>query len=644
MTARRARSPTATRRSRSPSAASRSTATCTCPRRAPASCVFAHGSGSSRHSPRNRFVAAVLLRRGARHAAVRPAHARRRSDDPQPTSSTSSCSADRLVGGDRLAARAGRTRPRLPVGYFGASTGGGAALVAAARTGPDVAAVVSRGGRPDLAGRAAGRRAGADAADRRRRRRRACSTSTGRPWRGCAARAGSSIVPGATHLFEEPGTLDEAARWPATGSCATCAGRPTPSARPERRPMTHPAHGAAARADVIGADPVAGPTRCPDAGRPRPAARAASATPASSARARPRTAPHEYYAWRADLSRRLIEEKGFSFIAVEGDWPDCYRVNRYVKGQADQDLDAAGVLARLRALADLDVGQRGGRGLPRLAARAATAPRPSASGSASTGWTCTACGTRCAPSSAGSRTHAPDAVPAARQALRCFEPYGEDAQEYAWSTRLVPELAARPRWSPCSPSCAGGPGDLDRDGEAPSTPSRTPWWCRTPSTTTARWCGAAGSPGTSATATWPRRSTGWCEHHGPGCEGHRLGAQHARRRRPLHRHGRGRAGQRRPAGPRAARRRRRWCWSASARTAAASLAASGWGEPEQVFDVPRPLRRQPRGPAAPRARRARRARVRRGQVGAVAVGPAGHRAIGVVYEPAPGGRATTSPP
>src|SRR5579885_3419852 len=40
----------------------------------------------------------------------------------------------------------------------------------------------------------------------------------------------------------------------------------------------------------------------------------------------------EYYTWRAALSRRLITEKGFSFLAVEGDWPDCYRVNRYVKG------------------------------------------------------------------------------------------------------------------------------------------------------------------------------------------------------------------------------------------------------------------------------------------------------------------------
>ena len=44
---------------------------------------------------------------------------------------------------------------------------------------------------------------------------------------------------------------------------------------------------------------------------------------------------HEYYTWRTAISKRLIQEKGFSFIAVEGDWPDCYRVNRYIKGYKD---------------------------------------------------------------------------------------------------------------------------------------------------------------------------------------------------------------------------------------------------------------------------------------------------------------------
>src|SRR5215212_6494045 len=53
---------------------------------------------------------------------------------------------------------------------------------------------------------------------------------------------------------------------------------------------------------------------------------------------------HEYYTWRTALTRRLIEEKGFSFIAVEGDWPDCYRVNRYVKGYPDSGENAREVL------------------------------------------------------------------------------------------------------------------------------------------------------------------------------------------------------------------------------------------------------------------------------------------------------------
>ena len=67
------------------------------------------------------------------------------------------------------------------------------------------------------------------------------------------------------------------------------------------------------------------------------------------------------------ISQRLIREKGFSFIAVEGDWPDCYRVNRYVKGLPDSGTDAREVLDAFDAMADLDVGQRGGRRAGRVA-------------------------------------------------------------------------------------------------------------------------------------------------------------------------------------------------------------------------------------------------------------------------------------
>lgn len=57
---------------------------------------------------------------------------------------------------------------------------------------------------------------------------------------------------------------------------------------------------------------------------------------------------HEYYTWRTAISKRLIEEKGFSFIAVEGDWPDCYRINRYVKGYQDAGASAIDVLKNFR--------------------------------------------------------------------------------------------------------------------------------------------------------------------------------------------------------------------------------------------------------------------------------------------------------
>ena len=95
---------------------------------------------------------------------------------------------------------------------------------------------------------------------------------------------------------------------------------------------------------------------------------------ATSCWARPRTARPSTTGGAAEISRRLIREKGFSFIAVEGDWPDCYRVNRYVKGLPDSGTDAREVLRRLRALADLDVGQRGGRRAGRVAPPAQRRP------------------------------------------------------------------------------------------------------------------------------------------------------------------------------------------------------------------------------------------------------------------------------
>ena len=78
---------------------------------------------------------------------------------------------------------------------------------------------------------------------------------------------------------------------------------------------------------------------------------------------------HEFYEARARITRRLIEEKGFRAVAVEADWPDAYRVNRYVRGHSEDETAERGA-ARVPALPGLDVAQRGRAGLRRLAARA----------------------------------------------------------------------------------------------------------------------------------------------------------------------------------------------------------------------------------------------------------------------------------
>jgi putative phosphoribosyl transferase len=174
--------------------------------------IFAHGSGSSRLSPRNRYVAEVLEHAGLatllidllteREEAIDRRDARLRFDIE--------LLAERLA----LARRAARDWPEtaaLSPGYFGASTGAAAAIVAAARAPGEIRAIVSRGGRPDLAGDALAQVdaptllivGGADPV---------VVELNQEAMQRMRAPVELVIVPGATHLFEEPGTLEEVAR------------------------------------------------------------------------------------------------------------------------------------------------------------------------------------------------------------------------------------------------------------------------------------------------------------------------------------------------------------------------------------------------------------------------------------------------
>ena len=176
------------------------------PPRASGVVAFAHGSGSSRFSPRSRFVAEVLHAAGL-GTLLFDLLTEEESEDRARVFDIPLLAQRLLVATDWLVGRS----DRLPVGYFGASTGAAAALVAAAERPELVGAVVSRGGRPDLAGARLGDvRAptllivgGEDYQVLQLNRAAAHALR-------CPKQL--VVIPGATHLFEEPGTLEAAAQ------------------------------------------------------------------------------------------------------------------------------------------------------------------------------------------------------------------------------------------------------------------------------------------------------------------------------------------------------------------------------------------------------------------------------------------------
>lgn len=146
----------------------------------------------------------------------------------------------------------------------------------------------------------------------------------------------------------------------------------------------------------------------------------------------------EFYLWREAISRRLIEDYDFDFIAVEGDWPDCFRINRYVKGHDGDHETAHEVLSEFRRWPTWMWANREVERLAdRLRERNVGLPRERRAGfygldvyslwesmEAVIGYL--------------QERSDPGAVEDAKRAYGCFEPYGRDAQSYAWSTAFAP--------------------------------------------------------------------------------------------------------------------------------------------------------------------------------------------------------------
>jgi dienelactone hydrolase len=174
--------------------------------------LFAHGSGSGRHSPRNQFVARTLNNAGLATLLFDLLTQQEEAFDMRTREHRFNIGflAERLVHATKWSKQQEQTRD-LRIGYFGSSTGGAAALVAGAELPQDVGAIVSRGGRPDLAGEAlpkvqaptllivGGNDDVVIELNEQARDQMRCKVKL-------------EIVPGATHLFEEPGALEQVAK------------------------------------------------------------------------------------------------------------------------------------------------------------------------------------------------------------------------------------------------------------------------------------------------------------------------------------------------------------------------------------------------------------------------------------------------
>ncbi|AUI50708.1 erythromycin esterase family protein [Arthrobacter crystallopoietes] len=146
---------------------------------------------------------------------------------------------------------------------------------------------------------------------------------------------------------------------------------------------------------------------------------------------------HEYYAWRASLTRRLIQERGFSFVGVEGDWPDCYAVNNAVTLAPGAPEDPEEVLHGFDRWPTWMWANRDVSDFARWL-RSFNESRPEDGRVGFYGLDVYSLWDSLRATLGFLEEYYPEHVDSALEAVRCFEPYAEDPQSYALSTRLVP--------------------------------------------------------------------------------------------------------------------------------------------------------------------------------------------------------------
>lgn len=299
--------------------------------------LFAHGSGSSRHSSRNRFVAEALQDKGLATLLLDLLT----EDEERLDRVTAHLRFDIQLLAERLEGatewlRTSESTNHLHVGFFGASTGAAAALIAAANTPAHVSAVVSRGGRPDLAIDVLPRVDAPTLLIVGSRDQQVIPLNE-KAYDALEAEKKLEIVPGATHLFEEEGALERVAElagdWFAKHISDAGESPPDRGKGGARKPEVHVQRTATDIAQLV-ADAAEAFTDVKSADLGPLLDRIGDARVVLIGEATHGTS--EFYTMRQRITQELIQRRGFDIVAAEADWPDAEHVDEYVRSRPEK--------------------------------------------------------------------------------------------------------------------------------------------------------------------------------------------------------------------------------------------------------------------------------------------------------------------